>query len=155
MSEKESIKIRIKRIQSLIEITLIDIAIFYLLLRYNLLDYFKLESFVSSFIEITGVLLGLTFTSYAIILGIVKSIKYSIRKTNAFGAIGSTLFYTAICEVSNLTFGLLMLSLRNLSAFYSFFLGAAFILFSIMIISYVLLILYYMTLLFHSLRSEE
>ena len=50
MSEKESIKIRIKRIQSLIEITLIDIAIFYLLLRYNLLDYFKLESFVSSFI---------------------------------------------------------------------------------------------------------
>lgn len=155
MSDKESLKTRIKRVSGLIYITIMDIIIFFILLKINAFNYINLKVFTSSFIEIIGVLLGLTFTSYAILLGIIKSITYSIRKTNGFGIIGHILFLSVIVEIMALVTGLTLLTIKNITHFEINVLGVIFILFSLIIISYVILMVYYMTLIFNSIRIEK
>ncbi len=155
MIDKDPIKIRIKRISGLIYITVIDIIIFLILLEIKAFNDINLEVFTSSFIEIIGVLLALTFTSYAILLGIIKNINSSIRQTNGFGVIGHILFLTVIAEIIALFDGLMLLTIKDISNFDSYVFGLTFILFSIMIISYVILMVYYMTLVFNSIRMEK
>ena len=155
MSNKEPIKIRLKRISGIITITVLDLIFFSIFLVFHVFNYISLEAFTSSFIEIIGVLLGLTFTSYAILLGIIKNINYSIRKTKGFGIIGDILFLTIIDEIIALIAGLMLLTIKGISSFNMYIFGLIFILFSVLIVSYVLLMVYYMTLIFHSLRIEE
>ena len=155
MSNKDPIKIRIKRISGLIYISGIDIVLFLILLLTNAFNYVDLKVFISSFIEIIGVLLGLTFTTYAILLGIIKSINYSIRKTDGFGIIGHSLFLTVIDEIIALILGLALITIKNITNFEVHVLGIIFVLFSIIIISYVLLMVFNMTLIFNSTRIEK
>ena len=155
MDPKDSIKIRIKRISGIISITVLDLIFFTILLVLHIFNYISLVAFTSSFIEIIGVLLGLTFTSYAILLGIIKNINYSIRKTKGFGIIGDILFLTIIDEIIALIAGLMLLTIKDISSFDVYIFGLVFILFSVIIVSYVLLMVYYMTLIFHSLRIEK
>ncbi|MGC8622189.1 MAG: hypothetical protein ACP5U0_09770 [Caldisphaera sp.] len=155
MRSKEKIKVRIKRISGLIYVTLIVIAIFIALLMIDVFNYIDLRIFVSSFIGIIGVLFGLTFTSYAILLSVTKSINKTIRTTNGFGVIGYILFLTVILEIVTLGIGLSLLTVKNLTNHYAYYLGCGFILFSLTVLSYIILIVYYMTLVFNRIRFEE
>ncbi len=155
MTKDESIIIKFKRFAGTIYITVIDVIVFIVLLKANVFSFIDLKIFASSFIEIIGVLFGLTFTSYAILLSIMKTINYNIRKTKGFGVIGYILFLTVIFEIITLGIGLSLLTVKNLTTYDSFILGCGFILFSLIILSYVVLMVYYMTLTFNNVRVEE
>ena len=131
MDEKEKIGVKLKRLFGVFFISLVDVLIFVILLVTNSLDSINIQSFVSSFIEIIGVLLGLTFTSYAIILGVMKSLKPQIRRAKGFGVIGTILFFTAISEIIDLASGVIMVSLKNITPSETYALESIFIQFSI------------------------
>ena len=50
---------------------------------------------------------------------------------------------------------LMLLTIKDISSFDVYIFGLVFILFSVIIVSYVLLMVYYMTLIFHSLRVKK
>ncbi len=155
MEKNEKFRVKIKRVSGIIEITIFDFLFFLFLLHMHFYVSINLVTFTSSFLEVIGVLLGLTFTSYAILLGIGKSIDYTIKSTKAFGVLGSMLLLITTIEIITLGTGLFILTKNGISPELITISGSLFVFLSTLIISYLMLIIYYMTLIFDLIRKEK
>jgi hypothetical protein len=155
MERNEAFGVRIRRISGIIEITILDLLFFLVLLYLHFYLSINLVIFTESFLEVIGVLLGLTFTSYAILLGIGKSIDYTVRSTKAFGVLGYILLLNTLIEIITLGTGLFILTKRGISTELITISGSLFVFLSTVIISYLMLIIYYMTMIFNLVREEK
>ena len=155
MERNEAFGVRIRRISGIIEITILDLLFFLVLLYLHFYLSINLVIFTESFLEVIGVLLGLTFTSYAILLGIGKSIDYTVRSTKAFGVLGYILLLSTVIEIITLATGLFILTKNGISTELITISGSLFVLLSTLIISYLTLIVYYMTKIFNQIREEK
>ena len=155
MERNEAFGVRIRRISGIIEITILDLLFFLVLLYLHFYLSINLVIFTESFLEVIGVLLGLTFTSYAILLGIGKSIDYTVRSTKAFGVLGYILLLNTLIEIITLGTGLFILTKRGISTELITISGSLFVFLSTVIISYLMLIIYYMTMIFNQVREEK
>ena len=155
MERNEAFGVRIRRISGIIEITIFDLLFFLVLLYLHFYLSINLVIFTESFLEVIGVLLGLTFTSYAILLGIGKSIDYTVRSTKAFGVLGYILLLNTLIEIITLGTGLFILTKRGISTELITISGSLFVFLSTVIISYLMLIIYYMTMIFNLVREEK
>ena len=154
MGRNEKISVKIRRISGIIEITFFDLLFFLVLLQLHFYLSINLVTFTSSFLEVIGVLLGLTFTSYAILLGVGKNIDYTVRTTKAFGVLGYILLLSTVIEIITLAAGLFILTKIGISAELITLSGSLFVFLSMLVISYLMLIIYYMTMIFNQIRNE-
>lgn len=155
MERNETFGVKIRRISGIIEITIFDLIFFLVLLYLHFYLSINLVIFTASFLEVIGVLLGLTFTSYAILLGIGKSIDYTVRSTKAFGVLGYILLLSTVIEIITLGTGLFILTKNGISTELITISGSLFVFLSTIIISYLMLIIYYMTMIFNLVRNEK
>ena len=155
MERNETFGVKMRRISGVIEITIFDFLFFLVLLHLRFYLSINLVIFTASFLEVIGVLLGLTFTSYAILLGIGKGIDYTVRSTKAFGVLGYILLLNTIIEIITLGTGLFILTNNGISTELTTISGSLFVFLSMLIISYLMLIIYYMTMIFNLVRNEK
>ena len=134
---------------------IVDAVLFLLILLTKPYNFISIADLNQSLVTLMGITLGLTFTSFSILIGIVPMINKRIKQAAAFKSIGPIILFATFTEVVALSLGLASSGFSVLSEIHRLTISMLNLFFSMVSISLIVLISYYLFLTFSYFADEE
>ncbi len=143
-----------RRYLPIITLALLNLVVFLALIFTRAYVLLSLSSLVQELTSLMGIMLGLTFTTFSILIGIVPIIEEKVKNNNAFKSIGKVILTATGAEVIALIFGLASTGIKVLSKAERTSIELTTLYFSFLSITLILLISYYLYLTFAYVSSD-
>ncbi len=144
-----------RRYRPVFYLMIVDVVLFLLIFLTKPYNFISITDLNQSLVTLMGITLGLTFTSFSILIGIVPVIDKRIKQAAAFKSIGPIILFATINEVVALALGLASSGFSIFSQVNRLIIDLLDLFFSMVSISLLVLISYYLFLTFSYFADEE
>lgn len=145
----------LRRYFPIVVLVLINIVWFSVMLATKTYDQLSLSSLNPELTSLMGIMLGLTFTTFSILIGIVPVIEKRIKDNQAFKSIGKIILTATSSEVIALACGLASTAIGTLSYSDKTTIELINLFFSVLSLSLITLMSYYLYLTFSYVSTES